>query len=66
MSEYTTDVRHQLLDIEGDNPSKRMFVFPEAARAEVPKFFTNEPVDARDFAAALKADAALPRPRHET
>jgi hypothetical protein len=46
---------HKLLDIEGDNPAKRMFVFPEAARADVPKFFTDAPVGARTFAAALKS-----------
>jgi hypothetical protein len=64
MSQYrTTDVSvsafliakgHQLGDIEGDSPTKRTFVFSEEARADVPKFFTDEPVGARSFAAALK------------
>jgi hypothetical protein len=64
MNEYrTTDVSggafliarsHQLLDVEGDSPTKRMFVFPGATRADVTRFFANEPVGARDFASALK------------
>jgi hypothetical protein len=64
MSEYrTTDVSvgafliargHKLQDIEGDSPTKRTFVFHEQARADVSRFFTNEAVGARDFAAALK------------
>jgi hypothetical protein len=64
VSQYkTTDVNvsaflvatgHRLLGVEGDTPTKRTFVFEEAARPDVAKFFTDEPVGARTFAAALK------------
>ena len=64
MSYKTTDLNvsaflvardHRLLDVEGDTPSRRTFVFEEAARADVQAYFRDEPVGARTFAAALKS-----------
>lgn len=45
---------YRLLDVEGDTPSRRTFVFDDAARADVQAYFRDEPVGGRSFASSLK------------
>jgi hypothetical protein len=50
---YLVAKGHPLRAIEGE-VRRRMFVFDEGARADAPKFFTDDLVGARTFAAAMK------------